>query len=372
MDRRAGLRPRRRPHHPGRPVQPRHPAHPGALPRAEAKAQPGPRPGQRPERAAAGRAGLRAGPGRPGRAAATGPPAGRRGQDGAHLQPRAGRTRRDGGCRRLPGPRGDGLRRQRRQSPVHPAAVADQGARCRSAARGTGRRRCRRGRARHGPRRAPRAARRRGCGGRAAHPPGAVPGVAISSFTPAVGDLEHTFLDLNRDARASRRHEHEHPDSARASAPACSSPGCGWSSPWSCGSGCAAPPGTSSSAIFVALVAIVTLALWVRTVQLRPQRERWHLLHHHLLRAAARHPGGAGAQRHRDQRRPGCRHPRHHPGDPDHHLAAGARQVPRRLDHRAGLPRRVAAVPDLRGARRRPAGGCHRRLGRSSSRWSWA
>jgi ABC-2 type transport system ATP-binding protein len=26
-------------------------------------------------------------------------------------------------------------------------------------------------------------------------------GVAISSFTPAVGDLEHTFLDLNRDAR---------------------------------------------------------------------------------------------------------------------------------------------------------------------------
>ena len=26
-------------------------------------------------------------------------------------------------------------------------------------------------------------------------------GVAISSFTPAVGDLEHTFLDLSRDAR---------------------------------------------------------------------------------------------------------------------------------------------------------------------------
>ena len=72
------------------------------VPRAEAAARPGPGAGARPGGAAAGRAGLRAGPAQPGRAARPAAPVRRRGPRGAGLQPhpvRPGGGRRPGGLR---------------------------------------------------------------------------------------------------------------------------------------------------------------------------------------------------------------------------------------------------------------------------------
>ena len=106
--------------------------------------------------------------------------------------------------------------------------------------------------------------------------------------------------------------------------------------------------------VFALLLMIVTALSFVAwSSAYRPRRR--DLLDDRLRHPAARGARVADAQRQRDQRRPGCRDPGARAGHAGHDRRDPHRQVPRRVDHRTRVRRRLGPVP--RRSRSSPAGG---------------